>query len=124
MRTRTKVILTCILGALFVAVLLLLILTSGNMLDIYRVWLRVKDLDTGGYVDIDIYRYRNYIFYFIGMIVFLCFLAISIIFIWAYNKMRYSYEVYLRERPKRQAQRKAKKEQKLKEKINKLNGSK
>ena len=122
MRTRTKVILTCILGALFVAVLLLLILTSCNMLDIYRVWLRVKDLDTGGYVDI--YRYRNYIFYFIGMIVFLCFLAISIIFIWAYNKMRYSYEVYLRERPKRQAQRKAKKEQKLKEKINKLNGSK
>lgn len=122
MRTRTKVILTCILGALFVAVLLLLILTSGNMLDIYRVWLRVKDLDTGGYVDI--YRYRNYIFYFIGMIVFLCFLAISIILIWTYNKMRYSYEIYLRERPKRQAQRKAKKEQKLKEKINKLNGSK
>ena len=38
--------------------------------------------------------------------------------------MRYSYEVYLRERPKRQAQRKAQKEQKLKEKINKLNGSK
>lgn len=122
MRTRTKVILTCILGALFVAVLLLLILTSGDMLDIYRVWIKVKDFDTGGYVDI--YRYRNYIFYFIGMIVFLCFLAISIIFIWAYNKMRYSYEAYLRERPKRQAQRKAQKEQKLKEKINKLNGSK
>ena len=121
MRTRTKVILTCILGALFVAGLLLLILTSGDILDTYRWWLRVKDLETYNYTA---YQFRNYIFYFIGMIVFLCFLAISIIFIWAYNKMRYSYEVYLRERPKRQAQRTAQKEQKLKEKINKLNGSK
>lgn len=60
MRTRTKVILTCILGALFVAGLLLLILTSGDILDTYRWWLRVKDLETYNYTA---YQFRNYIFY-------------------------------------------------------------
>ena len=124
MRTRTKVILTCILGALFVAGLVLLIFTAEDCLNTYKWWLKIKDIETygGGY---DAYRYRNYIFYFIGIIIFLIFLVINIVFIWTgFYWLRYSYDTYVKSRPYRQAQRKARKEQKLKEKINKLNESK
>ena len=116
MRTRTKVILTCILGALFVAGLVLLIVSADRVIHSFRFWLR--DYQHSGKNGIPVYL--DLFFYFIADIIFLLILATLIFLTW-YNKPFYKEsakaKVYEEQYRKEQHQKKWDKIYQLNEEI-------
>lgn len=115
MRTRTKVILTCILGALFVAGLVLLILRAGEVVERFQFWVKMYKRGYNNGNDI-VYDFVLFIF----DIIFLLILATLIFLAW-YNKPFYKEsakaKVYEEQYRKEQRQKKWDKIQQLNEEI-------
>ena len=115
MRTRTKVILTCILGALFVAGLVLVILNYNKIVGAFSQWLKTY---RNGYNIGDFYVHNFILLIF--DIIFLLILATLIFLTW-YNKPFYKEgakaKVYEEQYRKEQHQKRWDKIQQLNEEI-------
>ena len=129
MSTKKKIVLSVLLGALIVMGIVLLSVTGKYCFYVYSRWLKIRPYFGTGYFKPDIeHYYKDYLFYFIGIIIALITFLGIILYMWfgktGIYKARMTYEEY-KERQVLKRKEKAKikteklkaKQQKLQEKI-------